>query len=369
MKPTLSPLQRYEAKLTYNELAADTGQRAAMEALDGLYHYILMRSRPGFIRRITGEAKHARGLYLWGDVGRGKSMLMDIFVECLKDLRKTRRVHFHEFMRDVHARLHAFRQLDSQGDVLPRVVKEIAHETDVLCLDEFQVHDVTDAMILARLFSGLFDAHVRVVFTSNRAPRDLYQGGLQREQFMHFVQDVLEERVEIHELQSPTDYRMQQIKALRTTYMFPRDGAADDFLWESWNMLTKGAPSAPFVLRVHGRVIEIDKHVDGIAWFTFGELCMRPLGAHDYLEIAKACRMIFLQGIPELTPEQRNEAKRFVTLIDAIYDMRVKLVCTAATKPENIYAHGDGSFEFARTVSRLHEMQSDTYLALPKAAA
>lgn len=362
----LTPLQRYEYRVAYDHLQADTAQRSAAEAFDGLYHYLALKSKFSLLRRFAGNGKHARGLYIWGDVGRGKSMLMEMFVASISPIRRTKRLHFYAFMRDVHARLHAFRQLDSSGDVLLRVIKEIASEVQVLCLDEFQVTDVTDAMILSRLFTGLIDADVAVVFTSNRHPRDLYQGGLQREQFLHFVHDVVEARLEIHELDSPNDYRLKQLTSLERTYMFPRDGLADDFLMHSWQCLTGGAASTPLTLKVHGRTIEIEKHCEGVAWLTFAELCVRPLGANDYLELAHSIHTLLLQGIPQLTPEQRNEAKRFVALIDTIYDCHVKLICTAATKPEEIYAAGDGSFEFARTVSRLHEMQSATYLALPK---
>jgi len=362
----LTPLQRYEYELAQDNLAPDLAQRAAAEAFEGLYQYVALKAKYGIFRRLAGNGNHARGIYLWGDVGRGKSMLMDIFVESVSPLKPTRRMHFYAFMRDVHARLHAFRQLDSAGDVLPRVIREIASETQILCLDEFQVTDVTDAMILSRLFTGLIDAHVVLVFTSNRHPRDLYQGGLQREQFLQFVSDVVEARLEIHELASPNDYRLKQLIALDRTYMYPRDGMADDFLMKSWQCLTHGAASQPLILKVHGRTIEVEKHFDGVAWLHFAELCVRPLGPNDYLELAHSIRTLLLQGIPALTREQRNEAKRFVALIDTLYDCRVKLICTAATPPEGIYAEGDGSFEFARTVSRLHEMQSEAYLALPR---
>ena len=309
------------------------------------------------------KPKATSGLYLWGNVGRGKSMLMDMFVEVIKKTKKTRRIHFHAFMLDVHKRLFAYRRTDP-GEALERIIQEIAREVEVLCLDEFQVSDVADAMILARLFSGLMDAGVVTVFTSNRPPKELYQGGLQRDQFLKFV-DVLMARTPMVELNGPEDYRLTQLKAIARSYMYPRDAKADDFLLASWKTLTGGVPSEPIKLSNEGRILHVDKQVNGIAWFTFPELCVRPLGASDYLMIARLYHTVLLQGIPRLAPEDRNEAKRFVTLVDALYDHRVKLIATAETAPHDIYAHGDGTFEFHRTVSRLIEMQSEAYLGLP----
>lgn len=291
-------------------------------------------------------------------------MLMDLFVDEMKSRVRTQRIHFHAFMLDVHKRLHAFRQLHAGNELMDKVIAQIAEETRLLCLDELQVTDVTDALILSRLFAGLMDAGVTVVFTSNRPPHQLYQNGLQREQFMKFV-ELLKKRVPIIELKSPTDYRLEQWRQLARTYVYPRDEAADDFLLESWQRLTHGAPNEPLRLEVQGRILRVDKHTHGIAWLTFGELCMRPLGANDYLALAKICHTMLLQGIPAMTREERNEAKRFVTLIDALYDHRVKLIATAEVGPDALYPSGDGSFEFARTASRLHEMQSEQYLALP----
>lgn len=366
---TLPPLARYELKLTRGELVEDIGQRAAIEQFDTLYRACVGETtapKRGLLRWRSKTADGKHGLYLWGDVGRGKSMLMDVFVESIKHQRKTRRVHFHAFMLDVHQRLHALRTLERDGDLMEKLVHALREECDILCLDEFQVSDVGDAMILARLFGKLFEEGMVVIFTSNRTPSDLYQGGLQRDQFLHFVHEVLMPHVPIVEIQSPVDFRLQYLQSLRKTYMFPRDSAADDFLLESWKKLTQGAPSEPLELKVLGRNLLLEKHVGGVVWCTFGELCVRPLGAADYLAIARIARTVLLQGIPALTREERNEAKRFVTLIDTLYDHRVKVICTAATPPEGIYAEGDGTFEFARTVSRLHEMQSDSYLCQPK---
>ena len=293
-------------------------------------------------------------------------MLMDLFVETISPRYATRRVHFHAFMRDVHKRLFAYRKTQ-QGDALEQVIAELAREHRLLCLDELQVTDVTDAMIIARLFEGLMDAGVALVFTSNRCPGELYQGGLQREQFLKFV-DMLEANVPILRIESEHDYRLAKLKAMQRSYMYPRNEASDDFLYESWKTLTQGAPNDPLRIDIDGRILRLDKYADGVAWLTFAELCMRPLGSGDYLELCKYCHTILLQGIPKLTREDRNEAKRFVTLIDALYDCRINLIATAETSPEGIYEVGDGSFEFARTVSRLIEMQSESYMAQAKAA-
>ena len=362
----------YDHAVATGTLHADPGQRAAALALEQLREAVTgTATAPKKSWFPFAAAKPAAaGLYLWGDVGRGKSMLMDMFVAVLtthteknkSPTRSVRRVHFHAFMRDIHKRMFAFRALHG-GEVIEHVIAEIATEMQVLCLDEFQVSDVADAMILARLFAGLMDAGVVTVFTSNRPPRELYQGGLQRDQFLKFVA-VLEARIPRVEIRSAQDYRLEKLRSLQRAYVYPRDGAADDFLLASWTALTAGAASEPMRIEIDGRTLRVDKQVSGIAWFTFAELCMRPLGASDYLTLAKLFHTIILQGIPRLTREERNEAKRFVTLIDTLYDCRVKLIATAETAPEEIYAEGDGTFEFSRTVSRLHEMQSETYLGL-----
>ena len=354
----------YHRMVGSGKLQPDPAQLTAAEQLDALYRPLTSPLPRRLFGLLPAEPAEVAGLYLWGDVGRGKSMLMDMFVACIQDTLPTRRVHFHAFMRDVHQRLHAFRQVNSEQDLLPRLIAQMASEQRVLCLDEMQVHDVTDAMILSRLFGGLMDAGVTVLFTSNRAPSDLYQGGLQREQFLKFV-DLIDARMPIVELAGPTDYRLAQLRAMRQTYVYPLGDAADSFLLESWERLTGGDPSEPLRLAVQGRVLRVDKHAHGTAWLTFDELCVRPLGAADYLELATMCHTLLLQGVPALSREYRNEAKRLVTLIDALYEHRVKLIVTAATAPEEIYPAGDGNFEFQRTVSRLMEMQSATYLALP----
>lgn len=377
VKPALtdSPLTRYRALVAAGEWRADAGQARAMEQLERLYDQLLgasPRSVKGgglfdrLKRRFGSRPQASAGIYLWGDVGRGKSMLMDLFYETISGIPK-RRVHFHAFMRDVHARLHAWRQLKSDADLLPRVVGELVENCRLLCLDELQVHDVTDAMILSRLFTELFDRGVVVVFTSNRPPQALYQGGIQREQFVRFI-DLVKARMEIVELKSPVDYRLEQLKSARQTFITPTGAPAEEALYDIYSRLTHHHASEPVTIQTQGRSLVVEKTACGVAWFTFAELCERPLGAADYLEIAREFHTVIIQDIPILTPEKRNEAKRFVTLIDALYEHKVKVICSAAAKPEALYPHGHGHFEFQRTVSRLIEMQSETYLSQPHIA-
>lgn len=358
-------IARYDAEVAQGHWQADSGQRAAALALDHLATQLIDASSLLNDLAFWRKDSPANGMYLWGDVGRGKSMLMDLLVAHLKTHMKVRRVHFHALMLEIHKRLHHYRALSDGGDAMTRVLAELVQDVTLLCLDEFQVSDVADAMILARLLSGLIEAKVAVVFTSNRPPRALYQGGLQREQFLKFV-DLLEANLPVVEIASPHDYRLGRLRAMKRTYYFPRNENADDFLLESWQQLVGATPSEPLRLEVQGRILRIDKQAAGVAWLTFNELCTRPLGAADYLCLAKIYHTILLQGVPAMNPELRNEAKRFVTLIDTLYDQRVKLIITAETPPEALYPAGDGSFEFQRTVSRLHEMQSEAYLALAR---
>jgi cell division protein ZapE len=364
VKP-ISYLHEYTRAIEAGSIRPDSHQQQAAAAFERLYQQLTGAPARRRFGLFSPGKKHSGGLYVYGDVGRGKSMLMDMFVATIGTMIPTHRAHFHAFMRDIHKRLFHYRQR-SDGDALHDVIAEIAAETTILCLDELQVSDVTDAMILARLFSGLMDAGIAIIFTSNRHPRALYQGGLQRDQFLKFV-DLLEARMPIISIDSPEDYRLAQLKSIRRTYVYPRNEASDDFLLASWNTLTHGMPNEPLRIEIDGRLLRLDKHAHGIAWLTFAELCARPLGAGDYLELTNYCHTILLQGIPRLAREDRNEAKRFVTLIDTLYDRRIKLVATAETPPEGIYEHGDGTFEFARTVSRLIEMQSEAYLAAPRA--
>ncbi len=367
----VTPSAMYAQMVAAGTVQHDTAQAEAMQALDKVYLRVSdpeFEQEDGIISKLLSsvlrpELPEFCGTYLWGDVGRGKSMLMDIFYEMVP-IKAKRRVHFHAFMREVHARIHAWRQLKSQHDLLPRVVDELAREAKLLCFDEFQVHDVTDAMILSRLFTLLFQKGVVVVTTSNRAPKDLYQGGLQREQFEQFI-ELAEAHLDIVRIDGPLDYRLQQLKAFEQVY-YPSVGEeACEFLYDAYCALTQSAESRPTVVEVQGRNVVLEKTASGVAWVSFAELCERPLGAGDYLEIAALFHTLIMQDIPILSPEKRNEAKRFVTLIDTLYEHKVKLICSAQAPAEALYPAGDGSFEFQRTVSRLMEMQSERYLSLP----
>jgi cell division protein ZapE len=308
-----------------------------------------------------------RGLYMWGGVGRGKSMLMDLFFETVA-VENRQRVHFHAFMQEVHKRLHSFREAVKAGqakettDPLAALGRVITEKAWLLCFDEFHVTDIGDAMILGRLFETLFDHGVVVVATSNRPPQDLYKDGLQRETFLPFIA-MIEDRLNIMELDAGVDYRLDKIQHM-DVYLTPADSDTEARLNEDFENLSIGARARPVTLTVQGREILIPKVAEGVAMVGFEELCAQPLGPGDYLEIARSFHTLILKGIPILGPEKRNEAKRFVTLIDALYEARVNLICSAEAPANALYTKGDGAFEFERTVSRLMEMRSAEYIAL-----
>ena len=371
------PLTHYRARLREGEIRPDPAQELAAEKLESL-HRALAAYRPtpgrggwkerfGFAR---GRAEPPQGLYVYGGVGRGKSMLMDLFFRAAPIAAK-RRVHFHAFMQEVHARLTAMRQHPGirelrpgkrakDDDILPSIARDIARDCRLLCFDEFQVHDIADAMILGRLFETLFEAGVVVVATSNRPPRDLYENGLQRDSFLPFIA-LIEKRLDLLQLDSGTDYRLESMRAM-DVYLTPLDASADRRLEDYFARLTHGADVGPETLTVHGRAVRIPRASDDIAFASFAELCERPLGPADYLAIAGRFDVLLLARIPGMGPARRNEAKRFVTLIDALYEHKVKLICSAERPPEALYPMGDGAFEFERTVSRLHEMRSEGYI-------
>ena len=362
------PLSAYDALVAQDILRPDDGQAAIAQGLQRFFEHLTERkdnAKSGLRGLFAGRKKELPelcGLYIWGDVGRGKSMLMDIFYDKVQGVNK-RRVHFHAFMQEVHGRIHSWRKLKPKADLIQWVVEEMANEVQLLCLDEMQVHDITDASILSRLFTLLFQQGVLVVFTSNRPPMELYKHGIQRDQFIPFI-ELIERQMDVLKIMSDTDYRLEQLRAIRQSFLYPLDNTAAEFLHSTYEALTQAHPSDPVTLEVQGRRILVEKTTRGVAWMTFAELCERPLGAADYLEIASVFHTLLLQDIPELTPEKRNEAKRFVTLVDALYEHRTKLICTAAAPPEHLYPKGDGSFEFERTVSRLLEMQSERYMGL-----
>ena len=365
-----TPIDIWQAKVASGDLNPDSGQEAAAKALTDLHHRLAKwRVKDGWIRHKTPPPK---GLYLWGGVGRGKSMLMDMFFEQAPKTPK-RRVHFHEFMQEVHGAIGAWRKLSSderraQGnhvrgagdDPIPPVAKGIANSARLLCFDEFQVSDIADAMILGRLFEQLFDRGVVVVATSNRVPDDLYRDGINRQLFEPFI-DRLKTRLDVMEIAEGTDHRLAQLTAAPVYYTSLGE-AADRSMDEAWSRLTQDAEAHAGSIMVQGRTLPVPCEAAGVARFSFTDLCAKALGAADYLSLAARFHTVLLDRVPQLSPDKRNEAKRFVTLIDALYEAKTKLIMSAATEPDDLYPSGDGSFEFERTASRLMEMRSADYL-------
>jgi cell division protein ZapE len=302
-----------------------------------------------------------QGLYICGDVGRGKSMLMDLFFASAPVAAK-RRVHFHAFMQEVHGEIHRWRQNGARqdDDLMAHLGRNIAKQAWLLCFDELQVTDIADAMILGRLFQALFAEGVVVVTTSNRPPDDLYQYGLQRDRFLPFIR-LIKQSLDILELNSEGDYRLGRKKGMQV-YHTPMNGAANGALAECFDRLTAGQNPRSDQIHVQGRSWTVPRSADGVAWFTFDELCRATLGAADYLALATLYHTVILSEVPLMSPSDRDAAKRFVTLVDALYEHKVTLICSAAASPQELYAAGDGAFEFHRTVSRLMEMQSEQYL-------
>ena len=353
----------YDQLVAANELKRDPAQERAVTALDRLASTI---GNPGFFSRLFGSgSKGPAGVYLWGGVGRGKSMLMDLaFVNI--EVEPKRRVHFHEFMLETHGRLRRIRERH-EGDPIESVAEEIAAEARLLCFDEMQVTNPADAMILSRLFGKLIEEGVKVVTTSNRTPGDLYKDGLNRELFIPFI-ELIEGRMLVVPVNGPTDYRLERLAGVEVWHVpnGPRATAAlsraffqlTDYLVEDWAKV----PSKEIDVG-SGRSLHVPKSLKGVAVFSFKRLCGEPRGAADYLAVARRYHTVIIVGIPVMGPEMRNEAARFVTLIDALYEHKVKLLAAADAEPSGLYPSGDGGFEFQRTVSRLEEMRSAEYLA------
>ncbi|WP_411290011.1 cell division protein ZapE [Sphingorhabdus sp.] len=369
----VSVTQSYEALILAGELKGDRDQAVAVAALAKVQAELeAVPPRGSTIWRfLVRKPEPARGLYLWGGVGRGKSMLMDLFFDSVQIKRK-RRAHFHEFMIDIHARLKAERAKE-EGDPIPPIVATLADETRLLCFDEMVVNNMADAAIMSRLFSGLIAAGVTVVTTSNRHPDDLYKDGLNRQLFLPFIA-LVNGGLDVIALDGPTDYRRDRLGNAKT-WLVPNGPKATASLSETFFRMTDYPPED----RAHvpvleldvggGRMLHVPKALKGVAVFSFKRLCAEARGASDYLAIARRFHTVIMVGIPVLGPQNRNEAARFVTLIDALYEYRVKLLASADALPDALYTKGDGRFEFDRTVSRLLEMQSEKYLALGHGAA
>ncbi|MBV9836387.1 MAG: AFG1 family ATPase [Alphaproteobacteria bacterium] len=371
------PLAALQARLEAGIFKPDPRQREAAERLQVLWERLKgiqpektsgggLLARLGFSRRPAPVAGPP-GIYMWGPVGTGKSMLMDLFFN-EAPVEKKRRAHFHEFMLEVHRRLFERRQMlaakgaPPEADVIVPVAREIAVDARLLCFDEMQVTNIADAMILWRLFATLFEEGVTVVTTSNRIPDDLYKNGLQRDRFQPFI-DLLKAKLEVHALDTGRDYRMARLREM-DKYLVPAGAWADRKLDDAFAALTNDAQGAKRVLRTQGRDVIVPHAAPGVAMARFEDWCGKPMGAADYLCIAEHFHTVLLRDIPRLTAKNRDRAWRFITLIDSLYEKKVKLICSAEASPEKLYTEGDGTFEFERTVSRLMEMQSPEYLAL-----
>ena len=366
--------------MSAGEIKADPIQAEAMARLQGLsdalVEYAQQMGKTGWAARLGfggGKKTPPKGLYFWGGVGRGKTMLMDLFYAHVPvEAEAKKHVHFHAFMQEVHKRLHAFREAQKAGkvpesrDPVEALSKVIVDRAWLLCFDEFHVTDIADAMILGRLFEALFERGIVVVATSNRHPKDLYKDGLQRERFLPFI-DIFMDKMQVMELDNGLDYRLEKLKSM-DVYLTPNSDDSTTKLDKAFDDLSIGMPVGARELTVNGRQVLVPKTAEGIAFAEFPDLCDQPLGPGDYLAFAELFHTLVLANIPRMSPAKRDQAKRFVTLIDALYDAKVKLICSAATTPTELYTEGDGAFEFERTVSRLIEMQSPEYMALPHRA-
>lgn len=377
-KTPASLLSRYQKLVSSGAIDADAAQARAVERLGALEarlaDYKPVRRKAGLLKRLFANGKDRReaprGLYVHGLVGRGKTMLMDLFFQNSAVTHK-RRAHFHEFMADVHERIHGFRQQIARGEIaddtdpVRLTAQTVFDEAWLLCFDEFHVTDIADAMILGRLFERLFELGTVVVATSNVDPDDLYKGGLNRALFLPFIAQI-KARMEVMRLDSRTDFRMEKLAGVKM-WLVPADAAAKAKLDKAWMRLTGGERGAPRDILVKGRKLHVPRTADGVARFAFRDLCEKPLAGADYLRLAHDFHTIFIDRIPVMGEAERNAAKRFITLIDTLYDNGVKLMASAEAEPDALYAAESGieAQEFVRTASRLFEMGSESYLALP----
>ncbi|WP_299355441.1 cell division protein ZapE [uncultured Shimia sp.] len=343
----------YAAKVAAGELHYDDAQEAVLPEFERIRAEVEKPVKKGWFRKSAPE--QIDGLYLWGGVGRGKSMLMDLFVDSLT--APVRRVHFHAFMQEIHGAMHEARQRGVEDAIQP-VAQSVAQSVRVLAFDEMQITDITDAMIVGRLFEQLFEAGVVIVTTSNRVPDDLYQHGLNRQLFLPFIA-LIKERLTVWELASPNDYRQNRLQGNQVYFVQAGHEARSD-IQAIWQDLTGGA-AEPLTLTVKGRSVVLPAFRNGVARASFFDLCGTMLGPGDYLAIADAIKVLVLEDIPRLSRHNFNEAKRFVILVDALYEAKVRLICSAASEPEMLYIEGEGMFEFERTASRLREMQDESW--------
>ncbi|HET6182482.1 MAG TPA: cell division protein ZapE [Acetobacteraceae bacterium] len=371
------PLPAYRALVAMGKLEPDAAQALAAERLQALWTRLRSYDPPpqpangsGLIARLlrrkpvdeTPGGERPNGLYLVGDVGRGKSMLMDLFFESAQVPRK-RRVHFHQFMQEVHVRIHAWKQANPEGsDPIPPLADAIAAESALLCFDEFQVNDVADAMVLGRLFQALFDRGIVVVATSNTRIDDLFKGQPGRDAFLPFI-ELLKSRLDMLQMDAARDFRRHRMRGMQTWHV-PADARAERALDVAFEELTDGAVPNPEVLIVSGRRLVVPIAGKGVARFDFAALCGTALGPGDYLAIATHYHTLILDGIPRLSPDNYDEARRFITLIDTLYEHRVKLLASAAAMPDQLYQRGENARMFERTASRLDEMQGSEWLAM-----
>lgn len=356
-----SLIDLYRDRIATLGFTDDPHQHAAITVLQRVFDDMVLAPKPGLFRR----ARPVRGAYIHGPVGRGKSMVMDLFYDQVPAEIGKRRVHFHAFMIGVHDFLHQYRQShkgasDGPDQALLIFAANLLRDVRVLCFDEFHVVDVADAMILSRLFTALLDKGLVVIATSNWPPDRLYEGGLQRDRFLSFI-GLVKDRMDVVSLSGPTDYRLRKLED-DGVYRWPLGHHAQDWADGLFTALTGGAAMDPVQLTVKGRVMDVTRTAAGVARFGFAELCERPLGAEDYLAIATGFHTVFLEGIPKLRYDRRNEVKRLMVLIDAFYENGTRLIITADAPPDKLYYGHDHSFEFERTVSRLLEMQSKAWL-------
>ncbi len=367
---------RYAALVAAGKIEADPAQAKLADRFTDLERRLAehrLARKSSALGWLFGRQKKAgaplKGLYIHGEVGRGKTMLMDLFFASSPVERKWR-AHFHEFMADVHERVRIFRHQIKRGDIsgedpIRLTADQIADETWLLCFDEFHVTDIADAMILGRLFTRLFERGVVLVATSNVAPDDLYEDGLNRALFVPFIR-LLHRYVDVVRLSARTDYRLEKFTKVATWYV-PADEDAEVALDMAWQQLTGTLDAEPRDITLQGRVLRVPQAAMGVARFTFGQLCEQPLGANDYLRLAREFHTLIVDNIPVMDFPQRNAAKRFIILIDELYDHAVKLIASADAEPSELYVASDGyeAHEFKRTASRLIEMRSESYLALP----